>query len=317
MDILNLEEQPEPGVLPHMLSLGPMVVTDDEYAGVQEVEKVSLKKERQSRLKIRHRRTASMDSTIMPVPKDREGSSGSSNKATTGGSSSGKVKIGPGGSKTLPSRQILTPLQLSMGAISNSLTAEIKDGGTLKRPGSAGSTSRQIFPHGSGQQLLSPLSNPSEGTFHDYSPTPVNKNFVDDSNRTSASHVGAATEVHPDDRLSGRKGGTLVSSSNVATEGKGKNWYDSGRHKPINKSTDSNETTSSEGNGFSSKSSSQSDSSAGGVVGGGIGGSGIRMTQKRPDLPNLVRYLCTFVCVCLVTVMYVLLFLRTHFQSVQ
>lgn len=72
VDILNLEEQPEVGGSNMTLSLGPMVVTDDEYSSTLHEEK-SGKPQRIQKLRTRgHRRTASTGSNILPYVKEKE-----------------------------------------------------------------------------------------------------------------------------------------------------------------------------------------------------------------------------------------------------
>ena len=73
VDILNLEEQPEvSGSSNRTLSLGPMVVTDDEYTSTLHEEK-STKPHRIQKLRMRgHRRTASTGSNILPNVKEKE-----------------------------------------------------------------------------------------------------------------------------------------------------------------------------------------------------------------------------------------------------
>ena len=72
VDILNLEEQPEDSGANMMLSLGPMVVTDDEYSSTLHEEKAS-KPQRVQKLRNRgHRRTASTGSNVLPYVKEKE-----------------------------------------------------------------------------------------------------------------------------------------------------------------------------------------------------------------------------------------------------
>ena len=72
MDILNLEEQPEDSGANMMLSLGPIVVTDDEYSSTVHEEKAS-KPQRVQKLRNRgHRRTASTGSNVLPYVKEKE-----------------------------------------------------------------------------------------------------------------------------------------------------------------------------------------------------------------------------------------------------
>ena len=66
VDILNLEEQPEDSGSNMMLSLGPMVVTDDEYSSTLHEEKAT-KPQRVQKLRMRgHHRTASTGSNVLP-----------------------------------------------------------------------------------------------------------------------------------------------------------------------------------------------------------------------------------------------------------
>lgn len=72
VDILNLEEQPEVSGSNMTLSLGPMVVTDDEYTSTRHEEK-SGKPQRIQKLRTRgHRRTASTGSNVLPYVKEKE-----------------------------------------------------------------------------------------------------------------------------------------------------------------------------------------------------------------------------------------------------
>ena len=73
VDILNLEEQPEiTGSSTRTFSLGPMVVTDDEYTTTLHEEKSS-KPHRIQKLRMRgHRRTASTGSNVLPNVKEKE-----------------------------------------------------------------------------------------------------------------------------------------------------------------------------------------------------------------------------------------------------
>ena len=72
VDILNLEEQPEDSGANLMLSLGPMVVTDDEYLSTLHEEKAN-KPQRVQKLRNRgHRRTASTGSNVLPYVKEKE-----------------------------------------------------------------------------------------------------------------------------------------------------------------------------------------------------------------------------------------------------
>ena len=73
VDILNLEEhEPEVSRSNRTLSLGPMVVTDDEYTSSLHEEKSS-KPQRIQKLRMRgHRRTASTGSNVLPYVKEKE-----------------------------------------------------------------------------------------------------------------------------------------------------------------------------------------------------------------------------------------------------
>jgi len=303
-EILDLEEHPEAVTSLRTMTLGPTVVTDDEYGGNQEVEK-SLAKLPRLRAKTRHLRTASVGNSDVSYPKDKDGVSKSLLTSSLGLTSS-KSKLMAGVSKTLPSRQIQmqTSLQLSLRGLmmGGSFDHEVLEEGDLdvsaKRPGSAdnSSRSRQIFPQKGGQSnsnntlgASKPVApSTAEEGFHDYSPTPVNKGMLEDSlrgNPGSGDAAGVAGKVSNDGGSYGRnlskgKKNSAMLGVALGTDAKAEGGrYDSrGRLKPINKSTDSNETTSSEGNGFSSKSSSQSDSSAGVMLGRGP------LTRKNPHM---------------------------------
>ena len=72
VDILNLEEQPEDSGANMMLSLGPMVVTDDEYSSTLHEEKAT-KPQRVQKLQMGgHCRTASTGSNMLPYVKEKE-----------------------------------------------------------------------------------------------------------------------------------------------------------------------------------------------------------------------------------------------------
>ena len=293
MEILDLEEQPDSSASLQTMSLGPTVVTDDEYGGVQEVEKAAAIKplRLQLRTKARHQRTVSMGSNFVSSPKDKDMSK-VMGVSSLGGSSC-KPKLLAGVSKTLPSRQLQsqTSLQLSMrglmmgGNFDQEVSEEVDLDADTKRPDSAVSncSTLQIFPGQNsnastlGGGLNSVVPSAAEEGFHDYSPTPVNKGFQDDSlsGNTGSDTTGVTGKDSNDCESYGRN---LAKGNNSAllgvalgSDGKaeGGRYDTAGLLKPINKSTDSNETTSSEGNGFSSKSSSQSDSSAGVMMGRG------------------------------------------------
>ena len=274
VDILNLEEQPEPESPQRTLSLGPMVVTDDEYSINQERGKTisgaanTSKHQRCMKLKRGHRRTASTGSNIVPVSvKEKESVGPKSSNPITGTFS---------GAKTL-----LHPLKIS-GMMAGGGGGGVGVGGKQKglvkypRPGSADSSrSQDIHTHVHHTRQASGVRvHPTEQltkTAHEVSEY-MHKMIDDHAHRghdnRDRHHGSAATTDIKESKVdhkdsSGRamthqgSGGTLKSSS----AGKVKGRFEVARNKLANKSTDSNETTSSEGNGFSSKGSSQSDSS--------------------------------------------------------
>ncbi len=100
VDILNLEEQTETETSKRtVLSLGPMVVTDDEYSVSQEVEKARGKPQRHQRLK-GHRRTASTGSNIIPF--NRGGVGGVGGGGGGGGGEKDSNAPSKGSSNTAP-----------------------------------------------------------------------------------------------------------------------------------------------------------------------------------------------------------------------
>ena len=81
---------------------------------------------------------------------------------------------------------------------------------------------------------------------------------------------GGASGRSLDGGGSGSIGGGSVTTIGKPGTLKGKGRFELPGNKLANKSTDSNDTTSSDGNGFSSKGSSQSDSGGGGSIGSGV-----------------------------------------------
>lgn len=264
--VLNLEEQPETGVSQHTLSLGPMVVTDDEYAIGQEVEKTAIKQQRVQKLKRGHRRTASTGSSVVPLSKEKDGGIGSRTIGATSSEPVSKGMVGIGGSSTLPAGcQLFAPSQMNIG-----IAGQGDECGSeaIRRPGSAGSTSCQILHVRQDSEIV-----PTSLLFKEYACTSIDQHMIKEEELVKMDNVSKETisdiSTEMMDESSSSKmsmGGKCVSQMGVVNAiggGKLKGRYDLGRIKLINKSTDSNETMSSEGNSFSSKSSSQSDSSAG------------------------------------------------------
>ena len=227
VDILNLEEQPEASGANMMLSLGPMVVTDDEYSSTLHEEK-SNKPQRVQKLRMRgHRRTASTGSNVLPYLKEKDPAQ-----------------------STLPpshppsSKQKLVPKY-------------------PRRPGSAGSTRPdvdvpQIPERRSPDQIAQ-----SAQALTEY----VNTLIDDHSKEPKAQQQGSkeSTEKSSKDQKSSsgmRTGRTLsqgaLQVTSLAMKIKHK-YSEMTRSKQTNKSTDSNETTSSEGANGSAKSDSSSD----------------------------------------------------------
>ena len=286
--VLNLEEQPETNVSQHTLSLGPMVVTDDEYTMAQEVETTAIKQQRFQKLKRGHRRTASTGSSIVALTKDRDGGVGS--KAMTGTSSEpvSKRMVEGRSSKTLPARgQLYAPLQMNIG-----IEDQDNNGGgvVVRRPGSAGSTTSQIsHVHQESRPVV-----PTLHLFKEYANAALNEGITREekdmgkSSENGKEIIGAISTKMMDETSGskmamGGKGMAKLGVTNTAGGGKLKSRYDLGRIKTINKSSDSNEATSSDGNGFSSKSSSQSDSSA------GSGHGNVHVPMMRTTLKRLDR----------------------------
>ena len=270
VDILNLEEQPETENTQRMLSLGPMVVTDDEYAVNQEMEKTT-GKQRYMKFKKCHRRTASTGSNIIPFSKEKD--------SMTSGAK--------GVNQTVPS-MTFHPKQ--------SLGLPVTQKPHLKnpRPGSAGSTRQDgHIRQESGVRPMEEIAKTAHA-FTEYMHTLIDdhthEGMVDDDEpvKLSVKDAKETLECPPTMKdatnsgrgfvgsVSGRSGsGEGVSTGGGVGIGAGGSKSGTGkgtisRNQPANKSTDSNETSSSEGS--SSKNSSQSDS--------GISGS--RVDSKRP-----------------------------------
>ena len=263
MDILNLEEQPETGVSHQTHSLGPMVVTDDEYAIGQEMEKAAVKQPRVQRWRRGHRRTASTGSSNIPLSKRKDGEMKLT--STLKSVPVSKRMLGGGGSSTLPpGGQLCAPPQLNIGIWSD----DNDEGGktiSTKRPGSAGSTAQQpLHVRQDSIQIV-----PTSLVFNEYATTAIDEQRIEEEDLLEVKKTIHATSLKVMDETNsskmplGVRGVAKGGLVNTIGGGKLKGRYDLGRNKLVNKSTDSNETTSSDGNSFSSKSSSHSDSSAG------------------------------------------------------
>ena len=382
VDVLDLDESPEvESAQRTTLSLGPMVVTDDEYPTNHELGKASGgggggaggvaslsnssgggtgKHQRCMKLKRGHRRTASTGSNIVPVgSKEKEAVGPKSSNPISGAFSSTSSSSGAGGVKML----LHPPLSSASGG-SGGGGAKGKSPGKYPRPGSAGSSRQDVHVHvrqpsgvglGAGprhhsgggvvvaeqqisktahelsEYMHSLIDDHAHGRPRDHAPSSSSSSL---HRRHDKSGKDAATSAGKDSASLSEHGKDLTpnsaSSSAVATvthhhqgdsgtlkasggggsaKVKGRFEASSARNKLANKSTDSNETTSSEGNGFSSKGSSQSDSSnsarqdskrsvdfphhhhhqggvAGGVVGPGGGRHAHKVDQQPPPPPN-------------------------------
>lgn len=229
VDILNLEEKPEVETSQRTLSLGPMVVTDDEYSvHHQEVGKASTSKhQRCQRLKRGHRRTASTGSNIVPLTKEKE----------------------------IVTPKSSNPIPLHSSGTSTKQKSAPKN---PKRPGSAGSSRQDV--HIRQESRIQPTEQITKAA---HAISEYVNNLIDDHSQDEPTKLSMKKAKDKLERLGGKDtrsgslGGGGLLSSGKASMGK----FEVSRNKLANKSTDSNETTSSEGNGFSSKGSSQSDSS--------------------------------------------------------
>ena len=306
--ILNLEERPEAESAQRTLSLGPTVVTDDEYSGAHELEKAASsssaavvgggKHQRYSRLKRGHRRTASTGSNILPPS---TASSSSSTNASSSSSSKDKEPAGQKNSNPFPStgKVLSHPLQIIGGGVASS------SGVRGTRPGSADSSRRRDGIHtrqeSCGGGVVSTAADQITKTAHEVSQymhglidnhahhhdhahsrrlhgdktkmaatcaTKDGKESIESSSTGKDAPGGGGVRGVARQSSGGAVAPGAKSSGGGSAKGKGRFMDPAGnnRNKPGNKSTDSNETTSSEGNGFSSKGSSQSDSSAGGAL---------------------------------------------------
>ena len=231
VDILNLEEQPEDSGANLMLSLGPMVVTDDEYSSTLHEEKAS-KPQRVQKLRNRgHRRTASTGSNVLPYVKEKE---------------------------TVPT-QHATTLPHSHPHSSSSKQKPIPK--YPKRPGSAGSTRTDVdVSHDQAPEMKSPdqivqsaqvvseymnalnndLSKEGKSQQQLHSQQQHNQQQQQQGSKESTEKSGKDQKSS-----SGMRSGRAFSqgASNFAMKIKHK--YSEIRSKQANKSTDSNETTSS------------------------------------------------------------------------
>lgn len=262
-DILNLEEQPEAELPQKTLSLGPTVVTDDEYSMSQEVTEKSPPGKHHQR-KRGHRRTASTGSNIVPFSNKE--------KEVSGAKSSNPIPLQSSGQKQQQQQQqphMHTHLLQGSGKPPKSLPKH-------PRPGSAGSSRQDMhvrqessihsmqltktahevteYMHGLIDNHLLDEPKLSVKDAKETLDCPVNKDTTATGGKTQGGGSTTKSGAKPPGGVGGGGG----------SGGKAKGRFDLPRNKPANKSTDSNETTSSEGNGFSSKGSSQSDSSGGG-----------------------------------------------------
>ena len=254
MDILNLEEeQPDTENAQRILSLGPMVVTDDEYTvSLHKVEKLSGKHQRFQRVKRGHRRTASTGSNVIPVLKEKE-------------------LIGPKISNPISGASQVTgkqthPLQNLTGS-GGSLGGQKS---LLKnpRPSSARSTRQDV--HIRQESKIRPTEQITK-TAHsltEYINSLIGVHSLEQLDKVvgkDGKDIVNSSLDKKEPKSAGGRSGTLGNASSTSGKitGKGQSRFDTSRNKFVSKSSDSNETTSSDGNGFSSKGSSQSDSSGG------------------------------------------------------
>jgi hypothetical protein len=233
VDILNLEEQPEDSGANLMLSLGPMVVTDDEYLSTLHEEKAS-KPQRVQKLRNRgHRRTASTGSNVLPYVKEKE---------------------------SIPN-QHATTLPHSHPASSSKQKPIPK---YPKRPGSAGST-RTDVDVSQGPEMKSPdqivqsaqlLSEYVNTLNDDLSKETKSQQHQQGSKESTIEKSGKDQKPS-----SGMRTGRAFSQGATNFAMKIKHKYSEIRSKQANKSTDSNETASShEGASNSTSSAAKSDS---------------------------------------------------------
>ena len=228
-----------------MLSLGPMVVTDDEYSSTLHEEKAS-KPQRVQKLRNRgHRRTASTGSNVLPYVKEKE---------------------------TVP-MQHATTLPHSHPHSSSSKQKPIPK--YPKRPGSAGSTRTDVdVSHDQAPEMKSPDQIVQSAQ--------VVSEYMNALNNDLSKEGKSQQQLHPQQQhqqqqqqgskesteksgkdqkpSSGMRSGRAFSqgASNFAMKIKHK--YSEIRSKQANKSTDSNETTSSHEGGSNTSSAAKSDS---------------------------------------------------------
>ena len=205
VDILNLEDRSDGSS--KALSLGPMVVTDDEasYSMLRVTEEKATKPQRVQRLKRGHRRTASTGSNIVVLPsKEREPIS---------------VPIHPSGH-----------------------SGKQKAPKHPHRPGSAGSTRSDV------QQMNSPDHQKHEHITETAQAVTEYMTKLIDNTETAATNE-SAEKGKVDLKVPQRPGRTSQTGTTQPVQpGKPKHKYsEMSRSKQVNKSTDSNETTSSEG----------------------------------------------------------------------
>ena len=236
VDILNLEEQTEDSGANLMLSLGPMVVTDDEYSSTLHEEKVS-KPQRVQKLRNRgHRRTASTGSNVLPYVKEKE---------------------------PVPN-QHATTLPHSHPPSSSKQKPIPK---YPKRPGSAGSTRTDVdVSHDQAPEMKSPdqivqsaqvVSEYMNALNNDLSKEGKSQQYHQQQQGSKESMEKSGKDQKPS---SGMRTGRAFSQGATNFAMKIKHKYSEIRSKQANKSTDSNETTSSHEGGSSTSSAAKSDS---------------------------------------------------------
>ena len=235
VDILNLEEQPEDSGANMMLSLGPMVVTDDEYTSTLHEEKAS-KPPRVQKLRMRgHRRTASTGSNVLPYVKEKEPV--------------------PNQHATLPPSHPPSSKQKPIPKYP-------------RRPGSAGSTRPDVD-----VPQMQEVKSPDQIVQSAQAPSQYVNTLNDDLSKESKSRQqqhqqqqGSKETIEKSGKeqksLSGMRTGRALSQGAMQVTNfamKIKHKYSEIRSKQANKSTDSNETTSSH-EGANNSSAAKSDS---------------------------------------------------------
>lgn len=262
IDILNLEEQPSTSKAHMPLTLGPMVVTDDEGSTIHDHEGKPSKHQRIQKLRhVRgHRRTASTGSHVISLPNNEPAPSIVSSLPPT--------MHGPvGGKQKAPKYQ--------------------------HRPGSAGSTRPdvQIVNSGESQSQMPDNITQTAHALRTYMDTLIDE--VSPEEEGALKTVNESVDQNKPSSSAGmmRPGRAMSQGASAGQSGggqltvKGKHKYSEIRIKPVNKSTDSNETTSSEG--ANSVKSSSSEQSANGSAGKRMEEGGdlkIGAEDRRPDM---------------------------------